>query len=141
APVGDLLDLRVVDGRVLAVGGDHRERGHDDAVVQVQRRAALLVLRRVGKGGGGGVQVGDELGVGGAGKVVAQVDAAVVLNEVVHAYRPAHLLEPCRVDGGRGPDEGDHLASVLGLELTKEGAGRAERFSEDHVGLVGDDTG
>lgn len=133
-PVGDVLDLRVVDLGVRAVGRDHGERRHDDPVVEVQRRAALLVLRRVGEGRGRSVQVGEELAVRWAGEAVAEVDTVVVRDQVADADRRAHLLEPDRVDGRRSADERDALAVEL-LDLAEVGAGGAERLREDDVGV------
>src|ERR1700682_6454376 len=64
--VADVDDLRVVNRPVGAVGGDHRQRAHDDPGVEVQRGTALLVFGRVRKLGDRRVQVGDELRVSGS---------------------------------------------------------------------------
>src|SRR6202171_4964661 len=90
--VADVDDLRVVHGPVGAVGGDHRQRGHDDPVVQVERGSALLVLGCIRKLGRGGVEVGDELGVSGSGERIPEVHASVVLEKVGDADRITDLL-------------------------------------------------
>ena len=66
---------------------------------------------------------------------------AVVLDQVVDSDRVADLLEPGRVDRGRGADERDHLPAVLRLHLFQIGPGGAEGLGENHVRVGGEHGG
>src|ERR1019366_1089493 len=103
--VADVLDLGVVDGRIGALGRVHRERGLDDAVIQVQRGATLRVLGRIGELSRGGVQVGLELVVTGTAEGDPEVHRLEVLDDVGHAERTGDGGEPDRVDGCGGAHE------------------------------------